>query len=137
MTDRDMEQLSGDNLPDTGELLNALMAWKKGNFAYRMPYHYTGVAGKVADTFNEIMDIQESMVHEIQQLARVVGKDGNLSRRFALQHKGGSLGPDGRIVKRPDRRSYATDQRHGSGDQRGRAGGIYRKRSNSNWKGDR
>ncbi|CAI6031466.1 HAMP domain-containing protein [Cohnella sp. JJ-181] len=90
MTDRNIEQLAADGMPDSGELLNALMAWKKGNFAYRMPYHYTGVAGKVADTFNEIMDIQESMVTEIQQLARVVGKEGNLSRRFALQHQGGA-----------------------------------------------
>jgi hypothetical protein len=37
---------------DTGELLNALMALKKGNFSYRMPYDHTGIAGKVADTFN-------------------------------------------------------------------------------------
>ncbi|WP_123040323.1 HAMP domain-containing protein [Cohnella candidum] len=75
---------------DAGELLNALMAMKKGNFGFRMPYDRTGVAGKVADTFNEIMDIQESMVNEIQTVAKVVGKEGNLSRRFTHKNHGGS-----------------------------------------------
>ncbi|TJY43989.1 response regulator [Cohnella pontilimi] len=75
---------------DVGELLNALMAMKKGNFSYRLPYHYTGVAGKVADTFNEIMDIQEGMVHEVESVSRIVGKEGNLSRRFTQKNLSGS-----------------------------------------------
>ncbi|SEC56724.1 HAMP domain-containing protein [Paenibacillus sp. GP183] len=75
---------------DSGELLNALMALKKGNFSYRMPYDHTGIAGKVADTFNEIMDMQESLVTEVQTVAKVVGKEGQLSRRFAHKNTGGS-----------------------------------------------
>ncbi|QJC52084.1 HAMP domain-containing protein [Paenibacillus albicereus] len=75
---------------DSGELLNALMALKKGHFSYRMPYDRTGVAGKIADTFNEIMDIQESLVHDVETVARVVGKEGNLSRRLAQKNQGGS-----------------------------------------------
>ncbi|KHL92282.1 diguanylate cyclase [Paenibacillus sp. IHB B 3415] len=83
------KEISGDQI-DAGELLNALMAMKKGNFSHRMPYDRTGVAGKVADTFNEIMDIQESLVNEVQTVARVVGKEGNLSRRFVQKNLGGS-----------------------------------------------
>ncbi|MCZ8512737.1 HAMP domain-containing protein [Paenibacillus filicis] len=75
---------------NTGELLNALMALKKGSFAYRMPYDLTGIAGKVADTFNEIMDMQEGMVNEIQSVAKVVGKEGKLSHRFSRKNTGGS-----------------------------------------------
>ncbi|MFN0225134.1 HAMP domain-containing protein, partial [Paenibacillus sp. KR2-11] len=81
-------QSSVDQL-DAGELLNALVAFKKGNFSYRLPYDYTGVAGKVADTFNEIMDMQESLATEIQTVATVVGKEGKLSRRFAHKNTGG------------------------------------------------
>ncbi len=75
---------------DTRELLNALMALKKGDFSYRMPYNHTGIAGKVADTFNEIMEMQESLVTEVQTVARVVGKEGKLSRRFIHKNTGGS-----------------------------------------------
>lgn len=75
---------------DEGELLNALMALKKGDFSFRMPYDKTGIAGKVADTFNEIMDMQESLVSEIATVSEIVGKEGKLSRRFNHKNTGGS-----------------------------------------------
>ncbi|WP_240545803.1 HAMP domain-containing protein [Paenibacillus artemisiicola] len=75
---------------DAGLLLGALMAMKKGDFAYRLPYHLTGVSGKVADTFNEIADMMESLVKEAESVARVVGKEGKLSRRFVHKNPGGS-----------------------------------------------
>ena len=90
MTEDDKKQDSQNEQIDTGELLNALMAFKKGNFTYRMPYDHTGIAGKVADVFNEIMDMQESLVTEVQTVANVVGKEGKVSRRFAYKNTGGS-----------------------------------------------
>ncbi|EXX86539.1 diguanylate cyclase [Paenibacillus darwinianus] len=90
MSDQDRKQEKDKEQLDMGELLNALMALKKGNFSHRMPYNYTGVAGKVADTFNEIVDIQESFVNEVQTVARVVGKEGMLSRRFVHKNMGGA-----------------------------------------------
>lgn len=63
---------------------------KKGDFSYRMPYDRTGVAGKVADTFNEIMDIQEGLVAEVQTVSKVVGEEGDLSRRFIQRNRGGA-----------------------------------------------
>ncbi|GIO86284.1 histidine kinase [Paenibacillus faecis] len=74
---------------DAGELLNALVAMKKGDFTFRMPYDKTGIAGKVADTFNEIMDMQENLAGEIRTVAQVVGKEGKLSRRFQHKNTGG------------------------------------------------
>ncbi|MBB6672679.1 HAMP domain-containing protein [Cohnella nanjingensis] len=74
---------------DAGDILNALMALKKGNFAYRMPYHLTGISGKVADTFNEILDMQEGLLQEVQAVARVVGKEGKHTRRFVHNNNGG------------------------------------------------
>jgi HAMP domain-containing protein/signal transduction histidine kinase/DNA-binding response OmpR family regulator len=90
MADQKRIEESIEGQLDVGELLNALMAMKKGNFSHRMPYHYTGISGKVADTFNEIMDIQEGLVQEVQTVARVVGKEGNLSRRFVQKNVSGS-----------------------------------------------
>ncbi len=80
--DHNLQNNQSDVQIDTRELLNALIALKNGKFDYRMPYDQTGITGKVADTFNEIMEMQESLVNEVKTVARVVGKEGKLSRRF-------------------------------------------------------
>ncbi|WP_235439872.1 HAMP domain-containing protein [Paenibacillus sp. DMB20] len=92
MSDQERKLDSSQDQLDVGLLLNALMALKKGDFSHRMPYEWTGVAGKVADSFNEIMDMQESLVNEVKKVAKVVGKDGKLNRRFVHKNNGGSWG---------------------------------------------
>lgn len=92
MSDQKQIQDASQDQLDVGLLLNALMALKKGDFSHRMPYEWTGVAGKVADSFNEIMDMQESLVTEVQTVAKVVGEDGKLHRRFIHKNNGGSWG---------------------------------------------
>lgn len=89
MSEHEEPKQSSHDQVNTGELLNALMALKKGDFSYRMPYDHTGIAGKVADTFNEIMDMQESLVTEVQTVAKVVGKEGKSTRRFTHKNTGG------------------------------------------------
>ena len=42
-----------DTSLDTRALLGALVALKKGDFTVRLPVEWTGLPGKVADTFNE------------------------------------------------------------------------------------
>src|SRR5438093_1242005 len=75
-------------LPTTGlhetALLTALTALKKGDFSVRLPVEWTGVAGKVADTFNEVAELNERMAKELERLSRVVGKEGKLTQRAAL-----------------------------------------------------
>ncbi|WP_258169111.1 methyl-accepting chemotaxis protein [Paenibacillus sp. AR247] len=90
MSDQHLKPDSQESQVQSKELLDALMAFKKGDFTYRMPYDQTGIAGKIADTFNEIMEMQESLVSEIDTVARVVGKEGKLSRRFSHKNTGGS-----------------------------------------------
>ena len=40
---------------DLPSFLSALKAVQKGDFSVRLPDHWVGVAGKVADTFNEVV----------------------------------------------------------------------------------
>ena len=40
---------------DGKRLLAALMAFKRGDFSARLPDDWTGVAGKIADTFNDVI----------------------------------------------------------------------------------
>src|SRR4051794_18326294 len=75
---------------DTTALLNALAALKKGNYSVRLPAEWTGVAGKVADTFNEVIELNERMARELERLSRVVGKEGKITQRASLGDVSGS-----------------------------------------------
>src|SRR5436190_5877958 len=65
-------------------LLGALTALKKGQADVRLPLDWTGVAGKVADAFNAVVELNERMAQELGRLRRVVGKEGKLSQRLSL-----------------------------------------------------
>src|SRR5258708_7240146 len=66
-------------------LLGALVAMKKGKWGVRLPLEWTGVAGKVADAFNDVVELNEHMASELPRLSRVVGKEGKLGQRAALR----------------------------------------------------
>ena len=69
---------------DTTALLTALTALKKGDFSVRLPLDWTGVAGKVADTFNDVVELNERMANELERISRVVGKEGKINQRASL-----------------------------------------------------
>ena len=52
---------------DSAAMLAALTALKKGDFSARLPMDWTGVAGKIADTFNEVTDRNERMANELER----------------------------------------------------------------------
>ena len=75
---------------DSGALLAALKALKKGDFSVRLPMGWLGMAGKVADTFNEVVEQNERMASELERLSRVVGKEGRISQRAVASGMTGS-----------------------------------------------
>src|SRR6266478_3049076 len=77
-------RFNGDNQVELKQLLNALIAFKRGNFSVRLPADWTGLAGKVADTFNEVIAINERMSRELERIGRVVGKEGRIGQRISL-----------------------------------------------------
>ncbi|HEY9613714.1 hypothetical protein, partial [Allocoleopsis sp.] len=46
---------------DLKQLLRTLTSVKKGNFSVRMPIEQTGMAGKIADALNDIIERNERM----------------------------------------------------------------------------
>ncbi len=62
-------------------LLRALAAMKKGDFSVRMPVEFVGVQGKIADTLNDILELNERTASEIERISIVVGKEGKLNQR--------------------------------------------------------
>ncbi|NDJ23183.1 HAMP domain-containing protein [Nostoc sp. B(2019)] len=85
------EQLTrdSDNL-DLNQLLRTLAAVKQGDFSVRMPIDQTGIAGKIADTLNDIIDQNERMATELQRMGDVVGKEGKITERASLGDVRGS-----------------------------------------------
>ena len=84
-----------NNMTDLGEqidaklLLATLMALKKGDFSVRMPSDWTGMAGKIADTLNDIIETKEKMVHVVTDVSRVVGREGRLTQRAQVPNMSG------------------------------------------------
>ena len=75
--------LNGDDV-DLKELLKALTSFKRGDFTARLPDDWTGVAGKVADTFNDVIGMNQRLALELDRISRVVGKEGRISQRASL-----------------------------------------------------
>ncbi|ARN20881.1 HAMP domain-containing protein [Piscinibacter gummiphilus] len=75
-----------------GALLAALSALRKGDAAIRLPLHWPGVAGKVADAFNDVVEQNASMAEELSRLRQVVGKEGKLKQRASLREARGFWG---------------------------------------------
>ncbi len=75
---------------DLGQLLSALSALKRGDFTARLPVTWTGVAGKIADTLNEVIELNARMAGELARISVVVGKEGKITNRLSLGGVGGS-----------------------------------------------
>jgi HAMP domain-containing protein/CheY-like chemotaxis protein/signal transduction histidine kinase len=81
------------NVTDTinaKELLNILIAFKKGDFSVRLPSNWTGTAGKIADTLNDVIEQNEKMAKELERVSRVVGKEGKINQRASLSSANGA-----------------------------------------------
>ena len=79
----------GDQL-DRKQLLAALTAFKRGDFSAQLPDDCTGIAGKVADTFNDVIRINQRLTQELARIGRVVGKEGRIRQRASLGEASGS-----------------------------------------------
>jgi HAMP domain-containing protein/signal transduction histidine kinase/CheY-like chemotaxis protein len=66
------------------ELLRVLSDVKNGNFTVRMPVDQVGISGKICDTLNEIITLNEILMNELTQASKTTGKQGNLSHRIEL-----------------------------------------------------
>src|ERR687884_334981 len=66
------------------QLLSAMLAFRDGDFAVRLPSDLTGLNGKIADAFNEIVAVSDRRARETKRVSRAVGKEGKLKQRMAV-----------------------------------------------------
>src|SRR6187455_2506593 len=77
---------------ELSELLRALQAVRDGDFSVRLPGDWTGLEGKIADTFNEIVASNARMASELERVGTVVGKQGQTRQRVKFGRQSGSWG---------------------------------------------
>src|SRR5579864_3147417 len=73
-------------------LLDALEAMRMGDFSVRLPRGYDGVAGKVAEAFNEIVAANERMAEQLETVGLVVGREGKTRKRVKFGLSAGAWG---------------------------------------------
>jgi HAMP domain-containing protein/CheY-like chemotaxis protein len=77
---------------DLRALLNALQAVADGDFSVRLPGDWTGLEGKIADSFNDIVAANQKMAGELARVGQVVGREGKTRQRMHFARSEGAWG---------------------------------------------
>src|SRR5271165_7370821 len=77
---------------DLSVILGALQIMRNGDFSVRLPGSWTGLPGKVADTFNDIVAANQQMAQELKRVGQVVGKEGRTRERTRFHESRGAWG---------------------------------------------
>src|SRR6266436_3280821 len=78
--------------PSLAVILAGLQTMRDGNFSVRLPGSWTGLEGKIADTFNEIVAANEQMAQELKRVGKAVGKEGRTRERTRFHESRGAWG---------------------------------------------
>src|SRR6202171_2160232 len=78
--------------PHLAGLLAGLQTMRDGNFSVRLPGSWTGMAGKLADTFNEIVTANQQIANDLKRVGKVVGKEGRTRERARFHQSRGAWG---------------------------------------------
>ncbi|MDP2275347.1 MAG: HAMP domain-containing protein [Archangium sp.] len=86
---------AGQHAANTNEapqwaLLQALTAFRDGDFTARLPTNWGGLEGRIAETFNQAITQEQHISEEVARLSVSVGKDGRLTQRMSLPGARGS-----------------------------------------------
>ena len=77
---------------DLSVILASLQTMRSGDFSVRLPGSWTGLAGKIADTFNDIVAVNQQMAHDLKRVGQVVGKEGKTRERARFHESRGEWG---------------------------------------------
>src|SRR5271156_2237179 len=77
---------------DLSVILASLQTMRDGDFSVRLPGSWTGLEGKIADTFNSIVAANQQMAQELKRVGQVVGKEGRTRERTRFHEARGAWG---------------------------------------------
>ena len=76
MSDSALAGTGGFDAAGVKILLKVLADVKGGDFSARLPFEWTGVAGRIADGVNDVIVANEGLGAELARVSRVVGEEG-------------------------------------------------------------
>src|SRR5262245_65683486 len=88
------------NALDAKLLLKTLTALKKGDFSVRLPSDWAGESGIIANTINDVIDINNRLAREMERVSRVVGREE--IGRASCRERGVVVGGGGGCVRKGD-----------------------------------
>src|SRR3954470_19571294 len=72
------------------ELLQVILAVRDGDFSVRLPGHWTGLEGKIADALNDVVTANQRMAEQLDRVGQVVGQQGKTKQRVRFPRQSGS-----------------------------------------------
>ncbi|MEO8307521.1 MAG: HAMP domain-containing protein [Pseudomonadota bacterium] len=81
-----MARVITDTQPDTRsrQIFAAMVAFRDGDFTVRLPTHWDGIDGRIAEAFNEALSHEDRITREVTRLSITVGKEGRLRQRMSV-----------------------------------------------------
>ena len=79
-----LSDVNSDTETQLNSLLNALKSFKNGDFTVRMRVKKNGIMEEIAETFNDIIVLNEKTTGEIIRVSKIVGEEGMLQERASL-----------------------------------------------------
>ena len=93
---RRVKRRNGDPLLESDSelavILQTLLSVRNGDFSVRLPVVWTGLTGRIADTFNEIVGANQQMALELKRLGLTLGKEGKIRERVRFNIPQGAWG---------------------------------------------
>ena len=90
------KRTNGSPTPDESSelalILQTLRNVRNGDFSVRLPVVWTGLTGRIADTFNEIVSANQQMALELKRLGQTLGKEGKIRERVRFNIAQGAWG---------------------------------------------
>ncbi len=77
---------------DQKKLLRGLQSVRDGDFSVRLPPDQTGLAGKIADAFTELVSCNQRLASELERAGQMVGKEGKTRVRVTNERRAGAWG---------------------------------------------
>jgi signal transduction histidine kinase/DNA-binding response OmpR family regulator/HAMP domain-containing protein len=74
---------------EASQILAALIALKRGESDVRLPEEWPGLAGRIAEAFNQVVQLNVRTARELARLNQVVGREGKLRNRASLGNASG------------------------------------------------
>src|SRR5258707_853183 len=72
------------------DLLQVFLAVRDGDFSVRLPGHWTGLVGKIADAVNDVVAANAKMAEQLERVGQVVGKEGKTRQRVRFPRQTGA-----------------------------------------------